>query len=51
MKNFEIKRLLTRIFLSFMMLKTLEAQDFSSFPTTGATFYVDLIHGNINGQF
>jgi hypothetical protein len=33
------------------MLKTFEAQDFFPFPTTGATFYVDLIHENRKGQF
>lgn len=33
------------------MLKTLNALDFSPFPTTGGSFYVDLIHENIKGQF
>ena len=51
MKIFEINRLLTQLILCFIMLKTFEAQDFFPFPTTGATFYVDLIHENRKGQF
>ena len=34
-----------------MMLKTLDAQNFSPFPTTGATFYVDLLHENTKGHY
>ena len=50
MKNFEISYIITTLFVWKLIFNSAQAQ-FSPFPTEGNTFYVDLIHENLNGQF
>lgn len=50
MKYFEISYIITKLFVCKLILNSTQAQ-FYPFPTEGGTFYVDLIHGDTNGQF
>lgn len=50
MKYFEISSIITKLFVCELILNSTWAQ-FFPFPTEGGTFYVDLIHDDINGHF